>query len=620
MPETKLKVFLCHSSSDKPIVRELYRQLSAEGWMDVWLDEEELYPGQDWNLEIEKAVRVTHTVIACVTQNSATKEGYIQRELRLVLDVALNMPDGTIFVIPLKLEECELPIRLGSLQYANYFKEDRERAYKRLLVSLNKRADSLGISTEKPVQKIKQEYAPKIYNSQLNREIKEIAECVDHFFLYQRMGNYKDAIGNGRILAEAVGRLVFLRSEYYKDHPEKMPSFANLIDLCKKYNIISDELILKALDILKREGNPAHHPGETFFSDVEFKICQPEVIRLVTWLFTEYLHFPIPSEIEDDLNGKKKPLPIFQLAENMDLGVFKSLKNNLVFFTPAEQQIIQSVCKTLINSRQALLVGHPASGKSILALTIAKTIKEQGYQAYYASFKHGIQHDFWDDILPLLDEKILFVVDDCHLNIKDATNLYFRWHGQNSNACLLFISRQIAKDVQESTESDLSMFDELQEQTFSSELVASQNADKITGIVLLYKHYFENKYKKPYDIGDIYKLIKQVYADLFLLSCYLDVWEFEHVVLSEIDHTRVLKNIYGRYWRSLDLDQTACLLRYASLYYFEIPFEPLPTDESATNGLLEKGLLTKGIQNSALLQQFCGIADRCLHNGKSVNH
>ena len=41
MTETrKLRVFLCHSSQDKPIVRELYQRLNAEGWIDPWLDEE----------------------------------------------------------------------------------------------------------------------------------------------------------------------------------------------------------------------------------------------------------------------------------------------------------------------------------------------------------------------------------------------------------------------------------------------------------------------------------------------------------------------------------------------------------------------------------------------------
>ena len=33
--DRKLRVFLCHSSQDKPIVRELYQQLNAEGWIDA---------------------------------------------------------------------------------------------------------------------------------------------------------------------------------------------------------------------------------------------------------------------------------------------------------------------------------------------------------------------------------------------------------------------------------------------------------------------------------------------------------------------------------------------------------------------------------------------------------
>ncbi|MBI5251913.1 MAG: hypothetical protein HY912_20670 [Desulfomonile tiedjei] len=36
-------------------MRELYQRLLAEGWIDPWLDEEKLLPGQDWDMKIEKA-------------------------------------------------------------------------------------------------------------------------------------------------------------------------------------------------------------------------------------------------------------------------------------------------------------------------------------------------------------------------------------------------------------------------------------------------------------------------------------------------------------------------------------------------------------------------------------
>lgn len=141
-----LRVFLCHSSNDKPAVRELYQKLRAETWIQPWLDEEELYPGQDWNLEIEKAVEASDAILVCLTKGSITKEGYVQRELRTVLDFADYKPEGTLYIIPVRLEECEPPRRLRAWQYADYFEGQRERAFQRLLISLKRRADALGMT------------------------------------------------------------------------------------------------------------------------------------------------------------------------------------------------------------------------------------------------------------------------------------------------------------------------------------------------------------------------------------------------------------------------------------------------------------------------------------------
>ena len=158
MPTNRpLRVFLCHSSNDKPAVRELYQKLRAEPWIQPWLDEEELYPGQDWNMEIEKAVEAADAIIVCLTKNSINKEGYVQRELRIVLDFADYKPEGTLYIMPVRLEECEPPRRLRPWQYADYFEGQRERALQRLLVSLKRRADSLGLKFETPAPEKKKQ-------------------------------------------------------------------------------------------------------------------------------------------------------------------------------------------------------------------------------------------------------------------------------------------------------------------------------------------------------------------------------------------------------------------------------------------------------------------------------
>ena len=150
MTETrKLRVFLCHSSQDKPIVRELYQRLNAESWIDPWLDEEKLLPGQDWDMEIEKTVEAADAVIVCVSSKSVSKEGYVQRELKFVIDIALEKPEGTIFIIPVRLDNCQVPRRIKSWQYVDYFPVDRKKwAFDKLIGSLKKRWG--GVVTDPP--------------------------------------------------------------------------------------------------------------------------------------------------------------------------------------------------------------------------------------------------------------------------------------------------------------------------------------------------------------------------------------------------------------------------------------------------------------------------------------
>ena len=102
-PESRLKVFLCYSSSDKSVVRNLYQRLIHTSGIDPWLDEEKLLPGTEWDREIRKALRQSHAVIVCLSLDSVKKEGYIHKELNYALDVAEEKPEGTIFIIPAKL-------------------------------------------------------------------------------------------------------------------------------------------------------------------------------------------------------------------------------------------------------------------------------------------------------------------------------------------------------------------------------------------------------------------------------------------------------------------------------------------------------------------------------------
>lgn len=137
-----LRIFLCHSSKDKPVVRDLYWRLK-EKRIAPWLDEENLLPGQEWDYEIGNAVRSSHVVIVCLSAHSVTEAGYLHREIMKVLDVADEQPEGTIYVIPLKLEECEVPSRLRRWHWVNFFEA---KGFEKLMHALHERARTLGLT------------------------------------------------------------------------------------------------------------------------------------------------------------------------------------------------------------------------------------------------------------------------------------------------------------------------------------------------------------------------------------------------------------------------------------------------------------------------------------------
>jgi formylglycine-generating enzyme required for sulfatase activity len=144
MPTTrKLNVFLSYATPDVEIVRGLYQRLAAESWIFPWFDRESLLPGMDWKLEIDKALHAAEVIILCLSTKSVTREGYVQKEIKRALDYADEKLEGTIFVIPLRLDECETPLVLKKLQWVDNFAEN---AQEKLLKALRLRAEGLGVT------------------------------------------------------------------------------------------------------------------------------------------------------------------------------------------------------------------------------------------------------------------------------------------------------------------------------------------------------------------------------------------------------------------------------------------------------------------------------------------
>ncbi len=116
-------IFLCHAREDTEQVLKYYHRLKNVGFKP-WIDAEDLLPGEYWRKEIPKAIKHSDFALLFLSKTSISKKGYVQKEIQLALEVLDEMPEGHIFVIPVRLNDCEVPDRLKDLHYVDLFVEE----------------------------------------------------------------------------------------------------------------------------------------------------------------------------------------------------------------------------------------------------------------------------------------------------------------------------------------------------------------------------------------------------------------------------------------------------------------------------------------------------------------
>lgn len=120
---SSIDIFISYARTDLQRVLHIYQSLKKEGYKP-WLDIEEVLPGQDWEMAIERAIENATFFMACLSQKSVNKFGVVQKELNLALKMLDMQPEGRLYLIPVRLEECEVPGRFSKLQWCDIFKKD----------------------------------------------------------------------------------------------------------------------------------------------------------------------------------------------------------------------------------------------------------------------------------------------------------------------------------------------------------------------------------------------------------------------------------------------------------------------------------------------------------------
>src|ERR1051325_3267109 len=135
-------IFLSYAREDRDRVKSIYRRLRTEH-LNPWIDIDDIMPGQQWDEVIVKTIKKARFVMLFLSNHSVGKRGYIQKEIKEALDAAEMLPDGEIFIIPVRLEPCDVPDRLAKLHWIDISKRN---ALKRIVQTIKDNLDLENVS------------------------------------------------------------------------------------------------------------------------------------------------------------------------------------------------------------------------------------------------------------------------------------------------------------------------------------------------------------------------------------------------------------------------------------------------------------------------------------------
>jgi hypothetical protein len=113
---TGAKVFISHSSVDKPFAKMLCMDLEANGYMP-WLDEWDIKVGDSIPEKISDGLRDADFVIVILSENSVSSK-WVEREWQI--KYWNEIEKGRVNVLPILLKECQIPELLRTKKYADF--------------------------------------------------------------------------------------------------------------------------------------------------------------------------------------------------------------------------------------------------------------------------------------------------------------------------------------------------------------------------------------------------------------------------------------------------------------------------------------------------------------------
>jgi hypothetical protein len=132
-----VKLFVSYAREDEYAADFLYQRLAQAGFTP-WMDKHSILPGERWDAATQSGLREADFFVACLSSTSVRKRGYLQREFKFALEKWRELLADDIYIIPIRLDDCEIPQELSAFQWIDLYPSSR-----RMFDYTNKHAEML---------------------------------------------------------------------------------------------------------------------------------------------------------------------------------------------------------------------------------------------------------------------------------------------------------------------------------------------------------------------------------------------------------------------------------------------------------------------------------------------
>src|SRR5687768_11956917 len=128
---SKKTIFISYSHRDGEAAHRLFDDLKElddadNPQLEIFLDKESLLAGQDWKHVIDNAIKNTQYFVILLSNHSIENNTYVQEELKVAKDIATQLQESQIYIIPVRLDECQILESIQNLHTVDLFPNWKE--------------------------------------------------------------------------------------------------------------------------------------------------------------------------------------------------------------------------------------------------------------------------------------------------------------------------------------------------------------------------------------------------------------------------------------------------------------------------------------------------------------